>query len=225
MNKIQELFTQKEDFGNKPITPIDQGWMQRKLNTQEMEYLWKCIDNKSKKDYRTQLAGNISNSYVLSDRGDWFWYNTINPLIKDYEKYFWAIAPNIQTKDNNQKHPLYLHKWWVNYQKQTEFNPSHTHTGVYSFVIWMKIPTNYEQQCKLDIARSSNSEYISNFTFSYTIMTGQVTDYTYEMNSDMEGTMLLFPSKLNHQVYQFYNCDEDRISISGNILINTAKNG
>jgi len=225
MNKIQELFTQKEDFGNKPITPIDQGWMQRKLNTQEMEYLWKCIDNKSKKDYRTQLAGNISNSYVLSDRGDWFWYNTINPLIKDYEKYFWAIAPNIQTKDNNQKHPLYLHKWWVNYQKQTEFNPSHTHTGVYSFVIWMKIPTNYEQQCKLDIARSSNSEYISNFTFSYTIMTGQVTDYTYEMNSDMEGTMLLFPSKLNHQVYPFYNCDEDRISISGNILINTAKNG
>ena len=225
MNKIQELFTQKEDFGNKPITPIDQGWMQRKLNTQEMEYLWKCIDNKRKKDFRNKLAGNISNSYVLSDRGDWFWHNTIDPLIADYEKYFWAIAPNINTRDNNQKHPLHLHQWWVNYQKQTEFNPSHTHTGVYSFVIWMKIPTNYEQQCKLDIARSSNSEYISNFTFSYTTMMGQVTDYTYEMNSDMEGTMLLFPSKLNHQVYPFYNCDEDRISISGNILINTAKNG
>ena len=56
-------------------------------------------------------------------------------------------------------------------------------------------------------------------------MTGQVTDYTYAMNSDMEGTMLLFPAKLTHQVYPFYNCDEDRISISGNITLNTSKNG
>ena len=44
MYKIQELFSKKEDFGNEPISPIDQGWMQRKLNEQEMEYLWKCID-------------------------------------------------------------------------------------------------------------------------------------------------------------------------------------
>ena len=46
MYKIQELFSKKEDFGNKAISPIDQGWMQRKLDEQEMEYLWKCIDNK-----------------------------------------------------------------------------------------------------------------------------------------------------------------------------------
>ena len=224
MYKIQELFSKKEDFGNKAISPIDQGWVQRKLDEQEMEYLWKCIDNKRKKDFRNKLAGNISNSYLLLDRGDWFWNNTIKPLIKDYEKYFWASAPQPRLI-TNQNHPLYLTQMWVNYQKQTEFNPSHTHSGVYSFVIWMKIPTNYEEQCKLDIARSSNSKFISNFTFSYTTMTGQVTDYTYAMNSDMEGTMLLFPAKLTHQVYPFYNCDEDRISISGNITLNTSKNG
>ena len=223
MNKIQELFSQKEHSRNKPIIPITQGWMQRKLNEQEIEYLWKCVDNKGKKDYRIKLAGNISNSRLLSDRGDWFWNNTINPLIKDYEKYFPLTTP--EARVNNQNHPLYLHQMWVNHQKQNEFNPMHVHSGVYSFVIWMKIPTNYEEQCKLDIARSSNSEFISNFTFSYTDMLGQITDYTYAMNSDMEGIMLLFPAKLTHQVYPFYNCDEDRISISGNILTNTAKNG
>ena len=30
-------------------------------------------------------------------------------------------------------------------------------------------------------------------------------------------------SKLNHQVYPFYDCEEDRISVSGNVLINTMK--
>ena len=43
------------------------------------------------------------------------------------------------------------------------------------------------------------------------------------MNPDKEGTMLFFPAKLQHCVYPFYNCDEDRISISGNIKLNTAK--
>ena len=32
--------------------------------------------------------------------------------------------------------------------------------------------------------------------------------------------MVLFPSQLRHQVYPFYNCDEERVSISGNVFIN-----
>ena len=43
------------------------------------------------------------------------------------------------------------------------------------------------------------------------------------MNPEMEGTMLFFPSKLSHEVFPFFNCDEDRISISGNIKLNTTK--
>ena len=52
---------------------------------------------------------------------------------------------------------------------------------------------------------------------------GQTSQYVYEMNPEMEGTILFFPAKLQHGVYPFYNCDEDRISISGNIMLNTAK--
>ena len=32
-----------------------------------------------------------------------------------------------------------------------------------------------------------------------------------------EGTMILFPSSLNHNVYPFYTSDDYRISISGNL--------
>ena len=32
-----------------------------------------------------------------------------------------------------------------------------------------------------------------------------------------EGKMVFFPSALNHQVFPFYESDEERVSISGNI--------
>ena len=52
-------------------------------------------------------------------------------------------------------------------------------------------------------------------------MLGSIRPYTYEMSPKVEGTMLFFPSSLKHQVYPFYNCDEDRISISGNVALDT----
>ena len=41
----------------------------------------------------------------------------------------------------------------------------------------------------------------------------------YKLNKGFEGIMLLFPSKLNHSVFPFYNCEEERISVSGNLLL------
>ena len=38
-----------------------------------------------------------------------------------------------------------------------------------------------------------------------------------------QGMLVFFPSRLNHIVYPFYNCDETRISISGNISSDTSK--
>ena len=43
------------------------------------------------------------------------------------------------------------------------------------------------------------------------------------MEASDEGTMLFFPAMLKHQVYPFYNSDEDRISISGNISLSPDK--
>ena len=35
--------------------------------------------------------------------------------------------------------------------------------------------------------------------------------------------MLFFPAQLEHTVYPFYDCDEDRISVAGNIMPDTSK--
>ena len=212
MSAIINLLKEKKDKKNKsePVTPRNNGWIIKKLTQAELDFVWYCIDKKREDTNKIQynLAGNITSSYELKDHQNLFWNSIANPLVKDYQHYY---------KDDN-KGKLHLRNWWVNYQNETEFNPLHRHTGVYSFVIWLKIPTNYEDQKKLPIARTSNSSAISNFVFTYTDILGEVRSMSYEMNSKVEGKMVLFPSSLNHQVYPFYNSDETRVSVSGNIV-------
>ena len=209
----------KEQEDVKVICPPSLGWLEKKLSDKEMEYLWKCIDNR-KESVKHELAGQIHDSNFLVDKSDWFFINTIKPLLKKYANEFNNLGDAAPV---NQKHPYYLSNFWVNYQKQTEFNPVHDHNGVYSFVIWMKIPTKHFEQNKNPISSRSNANMISTFQFRFLDILGQNAGYIYEMNPEMEGTLVFFPAKLRHVVYPFYNCDEDRISISGNITLNTTK--
>lgn len=212
----------EEESSVKPLnycSPPNVGWLEYKLKSKEMDYLWRCIENKNEENNHL-LAGNISKSYKLMDKDDWFFLNVIIPLLKNYA----AVYDNLGNKlPFINPHPYYMPSWWVNYQKQNEFNPSHTHSGIYSFVIWMKIPTTYENQKKLSFAANATSKVISNFEFQYLNIVGEMSTHTYEMSPKLEGYMILFPSELRHQVYPFYECDEDRISVSGNISINPTR--
>jgi len=201
----------------KSISPPTLGWLEYKLNSKEMDYVWRCIENKKENTNKT-LAGNISASYNLMDRGDWFFTSVCTPLMSEYAERFKNLGNSLPFIG---RHPYYMSKWWVNYQKQNEFNPLHHHGGVYSFVIWMKIPYDSKKQNQKDIARNSNSPLIGGFQFVYRDILGRLGDYIYHLSPEYEGTMLFFPAELDHLVYPFYECDEDRISISGNIMIDT----
>ena len=203
----------------KVIIPRNYGWIEKRLSEKEMNYLWECID-KHQESLKESLAGNIHESYELIDDNDWFFYNTIQPLCSLYAEVFENVGKRIPV---NQTHPYILQPFWVNYQKQNEFNPSHNHDGVYSFVIWMKIPTRHLDQIKNPISLNSNSDCISAFQFQYTNLLGEIKFHQYEMNPEIEGTLIFFPAKLHHQVYPFFNCQEDRISISGNITLDSSK--
>ena len=53
--------------------------------------------------------------------------------------------------------------------------------------------------------------------FDYINLLGQQTQTIYPMSPELEGTMLFFPAKLRHGVHPFYECDEKRVSLSGNL--------
>ena len=198
------------------VVPPNLGWLRNSLDDKEIDYLWNCIDNK-KQYYKDQLAGNISSSFKLEDENAWFFNQTLHPLIKIYAHEFTNLGVHTPTVN---VHPYTLGSWWVNYQKQHEFNPSHGHQGVYSFVIWLKIPTEHAEQNKDNI---TNTPVRSAFQFHYQNILGELDTFDYELGKNHEGKMLFFPSKLFHEVYPFYDCDEDRISISGNIFIDETR--
>jgi len=134
-------------------------------------------------------------------------------LLKNDPKVY---APPIEIDGVHQDRYRYkiMMNWWVNYQYQTEFNPLHAHEGITSFVIWMKIPTRSKEQHNLHF----HSNAASDFQFTYTNILGSVTEIPIYMDPEMEGSMVMFPSKLPHQVHPFYGTDEPRISIAGNLL-------
>jgi len=199
------------------IIPPNPGWLEVELDNTEIDFLWKSIENKGQ-NLKSELAGQIDSSYLIFDKDNWFFKNTLESLCNSYAESFHDVQDDIPTTN---RHPYFLQTMWVNYQKQTEFNPTHLHKGVYSFVIWMKIPTEYNEQKENPIAKNTNLDVISNFCFYYKDIIGEHRYYTYEMSKKMEGLMLFFPSKLTHSVYPFFNCPENRISISGNISLNT----
>ena len=202
---MKDVITVKPNLG---------GWLEIKLDDKEMKFLWDCIDNKQK-SHKKNLAGNVSQSNLLIDKDDWFFNSVLYHLTEKYADEFQNMGDKYPL---NRKLLYHMSGFCVNYQKQYEYNPFHSHGGVYSFVIWMKIPTYYfEQRRDNKLAYGSNSRTISNFKFEMIDFLGHMHGQTYEMSPKMEGTMLFFPSKLNHLVYPFYNCEEDRISISGNI--------
>mgnify|MGYP003641076554 FL=1 len=197
------------------------GVVEAQLPENVVENIWKVINEarEQPEDMKPELAGNISSSIRL---------DASSPLL---EKFVSEVLPSFMDSHiQNYGSPwravikegqgFNLDSLWVNFQKKHEFNPPHDHSGVFSFVIWMQIPTSFAEQRELPICADSNADnVISNFAFSYTNTLGKVSTFAYNMEKEAEGYMVMFPSQMLHQVFPFYDNEGERISISGNISI------
>ena len=61
---------------------------------------------------------------------------------------------------------LKLNGFWVNKQKPHEYNPYHDHGGVFSFVVWMKIPTFSAEQNSQGFLKEVHNSVASDFELS-----------------------------------------------------------
>ena len=199
-----------------------------KLPQQMIDYLWERIDiaKKNMICVKDTLAGKISNSYKLDDPQNLVIRNLYDILFNpvDNPKMYEFInseVKHVNERANIKEHILepYLVNLWVNFQKKGEFQPLHSHSGMFSFVIWMEIPYHYEDESKLHFTKSNSSGSTCG-NFSFAISDGKkrsVREFFIELSPDYNGYCCFFPSDLSHQVYPFYTSDKDRISISGNI--------
>jgi len=213
---MDNVFEIKEQ---RPIAPV--GWLETTLPKTVMMRLRNYIETAKKDDIqktiKKDLAGNISKSLTIEDKDNWFFQSVLVPHVQEFVKRYPSFLSSAFVPESSSV-PFLLSNFWVNFQKQHEFNPMHNHSGVYSFVVFMKIPTVWKEQCEIPFVKESNSPKASAFEFVYTDIMGTISQYTYCLNSSFEGIMLFFPAEMMHQVYPFYNCEEERITISGNIV-------
>ena len=149
--------------------------------------------------------------------------NTVEPFVlylaNAYNKQYNWFNDSDANYENDRPKQLKLTDLWVNIQKKHEFNPPHEHTGIMSFVIWIKIPYKLADEEAYFPPVSGNANRTSKFSFHYSNLVGQHQHYMIDVDKDHEGTIAMFPSKLNHSVNPFYTSDDYRISISGNIRL------
>ena len=223
MRRIEGPFfveTEMDELITRSIMPQQSaGWIETRLSKSIMMRLQNYVETAKKNpvNHNWDLAGNISKSLLIEDKDNWFFQIILTPLIKQFMKCFPLYEKQVSILKEDA--PYCLDKFWVNFQKENEFNPMHNHAGAFSYVIWVKIPTDWREQHALPISANSNSPKASDFEFQYTSILGEIEYYGYVLDKKSEGNMLFFPAKLQHCVYPFYNCAEERVSISGNICM------
>tara|TARA_B100000287_G_scaffold242324_1_gene227810 strand:- start:183 stop:749 length:567 start_codon:yes stop_codon:yes gene_type:complete len=184
------------------IRPENEYWIQDKLDTQMMDYVWSQI-KLARVEVKNKLEGHVSSSLGLPDLE-----NKFSPYLLDLAKNLqYMYHPGFQVRD-----------LWVNFNKKHDFNPLHHHFGALSFVLWMKIPYDRGEEAKTTQAKGLSNPHLNGaFRFIYSSVLGRITQYDYRLDPTWEGTLVMFPATLLHEVYPFYTSDLDRISISGNI--------
>lgn len=196
------------------------GYFQHQFDPAALAFLRKeIVEIQQEFDKHTKfnhnLAGNIEQEYLLV-KSKKNLEAIILPLVAEYNQKCNVLASsNIMSRSL----PLYLDAMWVNFQKKYEFNPSHNHEGIISFVIWIDIPYYFADEIIAAPGTGSNSHCPGHFELQYTSTMGQISNIRFISDKSMENTMLLFPSKMAHCVYPFFSSDKYRISVSGNFKL------
>jgi hypothetical protein len=166
--------------------------------------------------FQNNLLGHMTHEYV-ADSDCW---NAVEPVVLALTKMYderWNFTPQVDIGIYNKNRTFKLKNLWVNFQKKHEFNPAHLHTGIFSFVIWIKIPYELENEDKIFPSVNEQDRRTSKFTFHYSNILGQHSGMAIPVDKTFEGKMLFFPAGLTHSVNPFYTSDEYRISIAGNV--------
>lgn len=166
----------------------------------------------SQNKYNRNLAGNIKEEYKLLSC-----HNKLEQYVTSLCSAYCNGFDLKTTARDLSPDELVLDTYWVNIQQKHEFNPMHTHDGVYSFAIWIEVPYTIEEELANTSCVNSNMPRPGMFSFIYTNILGEIREAEFPVDKSYEGTIFLFPSCLPHTVYPFSTSDKRRVSISGNL--------
>jgi len=115
---------------------------------------------------------------------------------------------------------LKLKQLWLNSMTAGDYQPVHTHAGLFSFVAYISIPHTTEQEHDLNhgVEDYKNLNGCTEFFNMFGHDNVQM-----KVSKEIEQTLVLFPAWISHTVYP-YRSEGRRITVSGNIYIDEVFN-
>ena len=161
-------------------------------------------------DHSKSLAGVLDNQYYYEDFEEWFcplfdpYISAYINIVSDYKEYCFKNPPIGWT----------VNSLWINYQKPLEYNPPHNHDGDLSFVIYLQVPEEIEQENERAKGNRRNS---GPGTIIFDIGPDMPLSISCIRRMPKAGQAFIFPAWLPHHVNPFKS-DVERISVSGNTV-------
>lgn len=172
---------------------------------------------KNQSGQQQRLAGNIEEEWNMEKAIPLFESYIFSLINKNPSHLEFLSIERKKFIDINKIPSLKLMNFWVNFQKKHEFNPIHNHSGLFSFIIFVKIPYEIEEELKKGPGKLSNSNFSSCLQFHTINNMGRHSDHTVFVDKTYEGGIYFFNAEMMHSVYPFFTSDDYRITVSGNI--------
>ena len=185
------------EFSNAQLKPI-----RNEINTIQENFDTHTKINHSftstvKKEYK--LVESVDNLEAL-----------VLPFLPIYHQHF-------DSKESGKNY--YLETAWVNFQEAGEFFAPHTHSGDFSFALYLQVPFTIEEEHDYLSSIDKHTTTASGFNFFYTDALGEIKPNYLPIDKTWENKIIIFPGKMLNSVQPFFTSTEFRITISGNIRI------
>jgi hypothetical protein len=199
------------------------GFVQTDISNSDLDSLGDIIKSadKTKQSY---LAGVQTDNWMIPDAKQVL-EPYISNLVIAYSQTYVELTDEYEREIGKVISPKYkidslnLDEIWVNITEKYMYNPPHNHQGIYSYVVFYKIPFSLEEERKLPHVKKSNQPYPGCFYFIHPAHSGHTYIQNVEVDRGAEGTMILFPARVFHGVHPYYTSDETRITIAGNVTL------
>ena len=119
---------------SKKINPPNYGFLDVTLEKSHTDFLHSLIEKYEPKKSHQQ--------WMLIDDNNRFQKEVLNEAVREYIKE-WGFPEKLKT---THIHELTFQKFWVNRTGKGEYQALHNHDAVFSFVAWLKIPSNAQEE-------------------------------------------------------------------------------
>jgi Putative 2OG-Fe(II) oxygenase len=199
---------------------INPGILSFKLNKEHIDLIWTYIKRSAFKGWTFDENNKVLTSghhqqWTLYDNTRIFQQEVLIPAVNAYADK-WGYPINIKT--THWPVPEF-NRFWVRFSNISDYHALHDHQAVWSFVIWLNLPTTWENEQEGKMGEKH--PHASDFQICYTDSIGRIRKQTYKLDRSGEGTMLLYPSDFHHQVYPHFTSDEFRVAVAGDVSISS----